>query len=166
LGTAAKKQIDDTAREAGEIPLAVGHDDFGARKQETLLFGPTEVTPENRASSISKTMHLSISTATASKTPNSAWPNKASPRLIFQTNIDHRDPFNIARNLTYGPWRPSNHPSSVLAGEPFKLKFHCTVPDASLCPPYFLVFFHPPTLQTILFENFRKKSLPRCRLPM
>lgn len=32
--------------------------------------------------------------------------------------------------------------------------FHCTFPDKSLCPPYYMVLFHGPTRQSVLPENF------------
>jgi hypothetical protein len=45
-------------------------------------------------------------------------------------------------------------PTVVIADEQFRLSFYCTFPDQSLCPPYYRVFFHGPSRQSISPENF------------
>ena len=72
-----------------------------------------------------------------------------------QTVINYADPLNTSRNLYYGPWRASMHSDSALAGEPFKMTFHCLFPEHFLCPSYFLILFHGPTRQTVPPDNFR-----------
>jgi hypothetical protein len=157
-GTGADKVAPSKDTEFEEIELALGHEKAAGGRVITTPSVGVKFTPETSSSSTSKSIIqvLSITSATSS-TSSTPEPTHTPPQLTLQPDIDYRDPFNVTRNLTYGPWR-STLPRSVLAGEPFQLVFHCTLPDSSLCPPYFLVFFHGPTRQTIPPENFRQSN--------
>jgi len=80
--------------------------------------------------------------------------------------IDYTDPLDVTRNLFYGtyirpppsltlsgPWK-AQIPSTVVAGEEFTMQFSCLYPEKSLCPPYYMVFFHGPSRQSVLPDAF------------
>lgn len=113
---------------------------------------PPEIKPSTSSSSLKVTSTASSASSSTSPSPS---PTAATPGLAFQPDIDYTDPFNVNRNISYGPWR-AEIPPSVLAGESFKFLFHCTNPEPSLCPRYYNVFFHGPSRVGIPPEGFKK----------
>jgi hypothetical protein len=154
----------------GELP-EIPDDDFTNIPLEVELEGELEeeqgwarvpldtanIPLESQSSTSSSLKVVSESTTSPASPSTSQSPTPPSPTqgLVFRPNIDYRDPFNIHRNISYGPWR-AEIPVSVLAGEPFEFLFHCTNPEPSLCPRYYNVFFHGPSRVGIPPENFKK----------